>query len=237
MFSFNLIKKLNESEELKIPLDLKNKLYELGQLIAEDAYNDDNDYYISFDDMDSFEDSYNDKFFELIQQYIPELEDIEDEDYHLYDSYIDELNSLVQKGISEFITDKGYIRIDGAYSQQNIVEDKYYEIINWLRDNNVLYKTSNSTNAGLVPSIYIINRTYFDKDSNEINDNGEFTEEPYDYDDEVVYRIANHHNHNTDSYNYKLYEISDYVDWQNNILPDIEDIIDRYPNTLKQNVD
>jgi uncharacterized UPF0160 family protein len=200
MFISNLIiRTLFESD------DLNSELKNISNKIVDNIFNtNDNNYFISYDTIDNSVSTYEDDINDIIKRIHPNWFDEDEElDYHYeydYDNFINDIENYC----TDLIEAKGFIHDPNkeGYSKLNKVQDKYDEIINWLDSENINYEVSNSTQAGMLPSIYI-----------------------KDEDNDTVLRIANHYNHSTDSHKYKLYSNDDYFYWETRIKPDILKVV------------
>lgn len=134
---------------------------------------------------------------EMAKQYGLELTE---EDFEDGDGYAD-LSNAIEEQVTSQLKEQGYELFEDEYFAEKPIRQGYDDLIDWLDENNIDYETSRSSMSGIVPSIYIKNA-----------------------DGDTVMRIANHHNHNTNDYNSdSTYTYKDYTQWQDKILPDIQD--------------
>ena len=143
---------------------------------------------------------------EEYQKAIKQVENWEENETPYDDNYLsDKFNDIYDK-ITNALEKQGYkgrrIGENYIYDQYDAIQDSYDEIIDFLRNNNIEYEISNSTEAGDLPSIYVR-----DEDGNE-------------------FRIANHYNHQSTDYDRvynRAYSNNEYLDWKNVILKDMQD--------------
>lgn len=196
---------------LKESLEISNlDLSPIVNDITEDIeFDHKEDLYILQDDIDN-KIQYNSK----IQNIINSL-NIEDDDL---DEIVIEIYNKIRNLVVKQLKDNGWNENynSNSFDKYHLVQDNYYDLIYWLEDNNIKYEKSKSITAGLVPSLYIKVKVGNDFDGDE-----EYKE---------ILRIANHYNHDYSTQGTKIYSYNDYINWETNIVPDIEQALEKYKN-------